>query len=180
LLKTINGDKLCEVTFNNVKVSRDNVLGGIGNGWPIVERVIERAAIVKCLDTIGVLQKVEEMTLDYAKERKQFDRPIGAFQVIQQYIADMVTNVAGARFVTHQAAWRLSEGLPATREIAIAKAWAAEAYEWNITKAHQIFGAIGMTIDHDLHFYTTRGKAAQLSYGNADFWYEPVAKSMGL
>jgi alkylation response protein AidB-like acyl-CoA dehydrogenase len=180
LLKTINGDKLCEVTFSNVKVSRDNVLGGIGNGWPIVERVIERAAVVKCLDTIGVLQKVEEMTLDYAKERKQFDRPIGAFQVIQQYIADMVTNVAGARFVTHQAAWRLSEGLPSTREIAIAKAWAAEAYEWNITKAHQIFGAIGMTIDHDLHFYTTRGKAAQLSYGNADFWYEPVAKSMGL
>ena len=180
LLKTITGDKLCEVTFNNVRVSRDNILGSAGNGWPIVEKTIERAAISKCCDTIGVLQKVEEMTLEYAKERKQFDKPIGAFQVIQQYIADMVTNVAGARFVTHQAAWRLSEGLPSTREIAIAKAWAAEAYEWNITKAHQIFGAIGMTIDHDLHFYTARGKSAQLSYGGADFWHEPLAKSMGL
>ena len=180
LLKTITGDKLCEVTFNNVRVSRDNILGSAGNGWPIVEKTIERAAISKCCDTIGVLQKVEEMTLEYAKERKQFDKPIGAFQVIQQYIADMVTNVAGARFVTHQAAWRLSEGLPSTREIAIAKAWAAEAYEWNITIAHQIFGAIGMTIDHDLHFYTARGKSAQLSYGGADFWHEPLAKSMGL
>ena len=180
LLKTITGDKLCEVTFNNIRVSMENVLGSVGNGWPIVEKVIERAAISKCCDTVGILQKVEEMTLDYTKERKQFDKPIGAFQVIQHYMADMVTYVDGARFVAYQAAWRMSEGLSSTRETAIAKAWAAEAYEWNITKAHQIFGAIGVTIDHDLHFYTMRGKSAQLSYGDADFWHEPLAKSMGL
>ncbi len=180
LLKTITGDKLCEVTFNNVKVSRDNVLGGVGHGWPIIEKVIERAAVSVCCDTVGVLQKVQEMTLDYAKERKQFDKPIGAFQVIQHYLADMVTYVDGARFVSYQAAWRMSEGLPSLRESAIAKAWSAEAYEWSITKAHQIFGAIGVTIDHDLHFYTTRGKTAQLSYGDADYWREPLAKAMGL
>ncbi len=82
LLKTITCDKLCEVTFNNVKVSRDNVLGGIGKGWPIVEKVIERAAVIKCCDTVGVLQKALEMTLDYAKERKQFDKTIGTFQIL--------------------------------------------------------------------------------------------------
>jgi alkylation response protein AidB-like acyl-CoA dehydrogenase len=180
LLKTITGDKLCEVTFNNVKVSKDNILGGIGKGWPIVEKVIERAAVIKCCDTVGVLQKALEMTLDYAKERKQFDKTIGTFQVIQHYLADMVTYVDGTRFVTYQAAWRMSKGLPSIRETAIAKAWSAEAYEWVITKSHQIFGAIGVTIDHDLHFYTTRGKTAQLSYGDADFWRETVAKSMGL
>jgi len=180
LLKTITGEKMCEVTFTNVKVSKDNVLGGLGKGWPIVEKVIERAAISKCCDTVGVLQKVLEMTLDYAKERKQFDRPIGAFQVIQHYMADMLTYVDGTRFVSYQAAWRMNKGLPAVRETAIAKAWSAESYEWCITKSHQIFGAIGVTIDHDLHFYTTRGKTAQLSYGNADFWREPVAKSMGM
>ena len=180
LLQTITGDKLCEVTFNNVRVSRDNVLGSVGGGWPIVEKVIERAAVAVCCDTIGVLQKVMEMTLEYTKERKQFDKPIGAFQVIQHYMADMVTYMDGARFVTYQAAWRMSEGLPSLRETAIAKVWLAEAYECNITKAHQIFGAIGVTIDHDLHFYTTRGKAAQSIYGNADFWREPIAKSMGL
>ena len=180
LLKTITGEKMCEVTFTNVKVSRDNVLGGVGKGWPIVEKVIERAAISKCCDTVGVLQKVLEMTLDYAKERKQFDRPIGAFQVIQHYMADMMTYVDGTRFVSYQAAWRMNKGLPAIRETAIAKAWSAESYEWCITKSHQIFGAIGVTIDHDLHFYTTRGKTSQLSYGNADFWREPVAKSLGM
>ena len=180
LLKTITGDKMCEVTFSNVKVSKDNVLGGIGTGWPIVEKMIERAAIAKCCDTVGVLQKVLEMTLDYAKERKQFDRPIGAFQVLQHYMADMMTYVDGTRFVSYQAAWRMNKGLPSIRETAIAKAWSADAYEWVITKSHQIFGAIGVTIDHDLHFYTTRGKTAQLSYGDADFWREPVAKSMGM
>jgi 3-oxocholest-4-en-26-oyl-CoA dehydrogenase beta subunit len=180
LLRTITGDKLCEVSFSNVKVSKDNVLGGIGKGWSIVEKVIERAAVIKCCDTVGVLQKALEMTLDYAKERKQFDKTIGTFQIIQHYLADMVTYVDGARFVAYQAAWRMSKGLPSYRETAIAKAWSAEAYEWVITKAHQIFGAIGVTIDHDLHFYTTRGKTAQLSYGDTDFWREPVAKSMGL
>jgi 3-oxocholest-4-en-26-oyl-CoA dehydrogenase beta subunit len=180
LLKTINCDKLCEVTFNNVIVSKDNVLGTVGGAWPIVEKVIERAAVAVCCDTVGVLQKVIEMTLDYTRERKQFAKPIGAFQVIQHYMADMVTYVDGARFVTYQAAWRLGEGLPSIRETAVAKTYSAEAYEWCITKAHQIFGAIGVTIDHDLHFYTTRGKAAQLSYGDADYWREPIAKSMGL
>lgn len=179
-LKTISGDKLCEVVFTDVRVSKDSVLGGVGKGWQIVERVIERAAVSKCCDTVGVLQKVMEMTLDYAKERKQFDKPIGAFQVIQHYLADMNTDVEGTRFVAYQAAWRLSEGLPAIREIAIAKSWLAESYERTITKSHQIFGAIGVTIDHDLHFYTTRGKTAQLSYGDADFWREPLAKTMGL
>ena len=180
LLKTINGDKLCEVTFNNVRVSKDNILGSVGGGWPIVEKVIERAAVAVCCDTVGVLQKVMEITLAYTKERKQFDKPIGAFQVIQHYMADMVTYADGARFVTYQAAWRLGEGLPSIRETAVAKTYSAEAYEWCITKAHQIFGAIGVTIDHDLHFYTTRGKAAQLSYGDADYWREPIARSMGL
>jgi acyl-CoA dehydrogenase len=92
----------------------------------------------------------------------------------------MATNVDGARFVTYQTAWKISRGLPSSYETAVAKSFCAEAYEWNIAKAHQIFGAIGMTLDHDLHFYTTRGKANQLSYGKADYWQEPLAKAMGL
>ena len=62
--------------------------------------------------------------------------------MIQQYLADMATYVDGLRFVSYQAAWRISEGLPAARETAIAKVWSAESYEWCITKAHQIFGAV--------------------------------------
>ena len=179
-LKTMAHDRLYEVNFRRVRVSKDNVLGEVGRGWEIVRKVIERAAALKCCDTVGVLQRVLGMTLDYSKERKQFDKPIGSFQVIQHYLAEIATDVDGARFSAYQAAWRLSEGKPCVREIAIAKTFAADAFERIITKSHQIFGAIGVSIDHDLHFYTTRGKAAMLSYGDSDYWREFVAQSMGI
>ncbi len=180
VLKTISGDKQCEVIFENVRVSKESVIGTVGGGWEIAQRAVERAAIAGCCDTVGILQRVMEMTLDYVKERKQFDRIIGSFQVIQHYMADMAADVDGTRFVSYEAAWRLSEGLTYQKELAMAKAFTAEAYERIITKAHQIHGAIGVSIDHDLHFYTTRGKASQLSYGDADYYRELVARSMGL
>ena len=180
VLKTISGDKLCEVVLDQVRVPAENILGQLDQGWRVVQKTIERAAVAKCCDLVGVLQSVLEMTLDYAKDRKQFDRPIGSFQIIQHYCADIATDVDGTRFIVGQATWMLSEGLPCAKEIAIARAWAGDAYERVITLAHQIHGAIGCTIDHDLQFYTKRGKAAVLSYGDGDFYREVVAQQMGL
>ncbi|GAI20383.1 unnamed protein product, partial [marine sediment metagenome] len=180
VLKTIAGDKLCEVIFDQVRVPKENILGQLDQGWSVVQRAIERAAVAKCCGMVGAMQQVLEITIDYAKERKQFDRPIGSFQVIQHYCANMATDVDGSRFTTYQAAWRLSEGLPSAKEIAIAKVWTGEAYGRVITLAHQIHGAIGCTIDHDLQFYTKRGKAAELTFGDRDFYREIVAKEMGL
>jgi len=180
VLKTISGDKLCEVVFDQVRVPGENILGQLDRGWDVVQKMIERAAVAKCCDLVGVLQSVLEMTLDYARDRKQFDRPIGSFQVIQHYCSDIATDVDGTRFIVGQATWMLSEGLPCTKEIAIARAWAGDAYERVVTLAHQIHGAIGCTIDHDLQFYTRRGKAAVLSYGDGDFYREIVAQNMGL
>jgi alkylation response protein AidB-like acyl-CoA dehydrogenase len=180
LLKTISGDKLCEVTFDRVKVNAENILGEPGRGWDIVQRIIQRAAVAKCCELVGVMQGALELTLDYAKERRQFDRPIGSFQVIQHFCVDMATDVDTTRFSTYQAAWTLSEGLPCAKEVSVAKAWAGEAYDRVVTLAHQIHGAIGCTIDHDLQFYTKRGKAAQLGFGGGDLHREIVAQCMGL
>ncbi|NWF77629.1 MAG: acyl-CoA/acyl-ACP dehydrogenase [Chloroflexi bacterium] len=180
LLKTIARDKLCEVVFDQMPVPKANVLGQPNQGWNAVQRIIERAAVGKCCEIVGNLQRVLDMTVDYAKERKQFDRPIGSFQIIQHYCADMATDVDGARFSTYQAAWMLSEGLPCTREVAIAKAWASQASQRVIALAHQIHGAIGVTIEHDLHYYTRRAKAAEIAFGDANFYREIVAKEMGL
>lgn len=179
-LKTIAKDKLCEVVFDQVRVPKENILGKLDHGWSEVQKIIERATIAKCCETVGGMQRVLEMTVDYAKERKQFDRPIGSFQVIQHYCANMATDVDGARLSTYQAAWMLSEGLPCTKEIAVAKGWMNEAYERVIALAHQIHGAIGVTIDHDLQFYTRRAKAAQLTFYDTDFCREVVAQEMGL
>ncbi|MFC1981965.1 acyl-CoA dehydrogenase family protein [Chloroflexota bacterium] len=179
-LKTIAGDKLCEVVFDQVQVARENILGKLDQGWGVVRKIIEQAAVAKCCETTGAMQQALEMTVDYAKERKQFDRPIGSFQVIQHYCANMATDVDGLRFSAYQAAWMISEGLPCAKEAAIAKTWMGEACGRITTLAHQIYGAIGCTIDHDLHFYTRRGKAAELTFGGGDFHRETVAREMGL
>jgi len=180
ILKTIAGDKLCEVVFDQMPVPKANILGQLNQGWSTVQKIIERAAVGKCCEMVGNIQRVLEITVDYAKERKQFDRPIGSFQIIQHYCADMATDIDGARFSTYQAAWMLSEGLPCTKEVAIAKAWISEASQRVVALAHQIHGAIGVTIEHDLHFYTRRAKAAELAFGDADFYREMVAREMGL
>ncbi len=180
VLETIAGDKLCEVVFDQMPVPEASILGRLNQGWSIIQKTIERAALGKCCDTVGNIQRVLEMTVDYAKERKQFDRPIGSFQAIQHYCADMATDVDGARFSTYRAAWMLSEGLPCTKEIAIAKAWTGKASQRVFALAHQIHGAIGATIEHDLHYYTRRAKAAELAFGDADFYQEIVAREMGL
>jgi len=180
VLKTIANDKLCEVVFDKVKVSKESILGQLDQGWGIVQKIIERAATARCCEMVGGLQQMLEMTVDYAKERKQYDRPIGSFQVIQHYCSNMATDVDGSRFSAYQAAWMLSEELPYVKEVAIAKAWAGDAAERVISLAHQIHGAIGVTMDHDLQFYTRRIKAAQLSFGGADLYCETVAQEMGL
>jgi alkylation response protein AidB-like acyl-CoA dehydrogenase len=180
LLKTIAGDKLCEVVFDHTLMPKATVLGQVNQRWSAVQRIIERAAVGKCCEMVGNIQRVLEITVDYAKERKQFGHPIGSFQVIQHYCADMATDVDAARFSTYQAAWMLSEGLPCAREVAIAKAWIGQASQRIFALAHQIHGAIGVTIEHDLHYYTRRAKAADLAFGDADFYKEVVAKQMGL
>lgn len=180
VLKTIANDKLCEVVFKGVKVPKENLLGKLNEGWDEIQKLIQRAAVAKCCEMVGCIQQALDMTVSYAKERKQYDRPIGSFQVIQHYCADMATDVDGTRLATYQAAWMLSEGLPCAKEIAIAKAWAGEACQRVMALAHQIHGAIGVTIDHDLQYYTRRAKAAEVSFGDASFYREVVAREMGL
>ena len=180
VLKTIANDKLCEVAFDQVKVPKENILGELDQGWSEVKKIIQRAAVAKCCEMVGCIQQALDMTIDYAKERKQFDRPIGSFQVIQHYCADMATDVDGTRLSTYQAAWMISEGLPCTQEVAVAKAWAGEACQRVMALAHQIHGAIGVTIDHDLQYYTRRAKAAEVTFGDAELYRDVVAHEMGL
>ncbi|OGO43716.1 MAG: hypothetical protein A2Z05_06190, partial [Chloroflexi bacterium RBG_16_60_22] len=162
-LKTISGDKQCEVTFENVKVSGEDVLGGMGKGWPVVEKVLLRANVARCAEMVGLARQALDMSLEYARERTAFGHPIGAFQSIQHRCADMLMDVDGARFVGYQAAWRINEGLPAAREVAIAKAWVSQACRRVMNSAHQVHGAIGFTEDHVLHFYTKKARASEFS-----------------
>jgi alkylation response protein AidB-like acyl-CoA dehydrogenase len=180
LLKTIAGDKQCEVTFEDVRVPKGNIIGELDKGWPVVEKVLEKATVGLCAQMVGGAQKTLDMSVEYAKERVQFGRPIGSFQAIQHYCANMVTDVDGSKYITYEAAWKVSEGLPATMEVSMAKAWVSEAYRRVTLLGHQIHGAIGFCEDHDMPLYFKRAKGSEPTFGDADFHREMVAKQLGL
>ncbi len=178
LLKTIANDKLCEMVFDNVRVPREGILGSVDQGWPLLEKIIRRAAAAKCCDMAGSLQQVFEMTLAYAKDRVAFGQPIGSFQAVQHHCANMAIDVNGTMLSAYQAAWKVSEGMPCDWEVAVAKAWASAACPRVIALAHQIHGAIGTTMDHDLHYYTRRTKAAESAFGDTDYYQRQVAREI--
>ncbi len=180
VLKTIASDKQCEVNFDNVRVPRKNVLGEVDRGWPIVEQILRRGAVGKCAEMVGNSQQVLEMTVEYAKNRVQFGRPIGSFQAVQHHCANMATDVDGSRFITYQAAWRLAEGLPCDKEVSMAKAWVSEACRRVAALGHQVHGGIGFTEEHDMQLFFRRAKQAELFFGDADFHKEVVAQEIGL
>ncbi len=179
VLKTMSG-KLCEVVFDGARVPKENILGELNQGWKEVENILNRAEAARCCEMVGMSQQVLDMTVEYAKERKQFNRPIGSFQIIQHYCAEMFTDVEGMRLSAYKAAWRMSEGLSCAEDVAVAKTWAIQAADHIIGLAHQILAAIGVTIEYDLHYYTRRLKASELSFSNAYFYRDLIAQGMGL
>jgi alkylation response protein AidB-like acyl-CoA dehydrogenase len=179
-LRTISGDKQFEVVFSDVKVPSSNMLGAKGQSRGLIDRILQFASVAKCAEMIGGAQRVLEMAVDYAKERIQFGRSIGSFQAIQHYCANMLIDVKASRLITYEAAWMLSEGLSCSKYASVAKAWVGAAYRRVCMSSHQIHGAIGFTLDHDLQLYTRRSKAAELLYGDTDFHCEVVARGLGL
>jgi alkylation response protein AidB-like acyl-CoA dehydrogenase len=179
-LGTIADDHQCEVVFNDVSVPQSQVLGEPGQGWSLVERVLQYGAVAKCAEMVGIAQQAFEISLNYAKTRVQFGRPIGSFQAIKHKLANMVIDVDGSRYVTYHAAWLLSEGLPAGHEVAVAKAWTSEACRRVVKDGQQVHGGIGYTKEYDLQLYTRRAKAAEIAFDDSDTHREAVATSLGL
>ena len=168
-LVTVAADKQFEVQFDKVFVSSKNILGSLHNGLPLVRETLKKATAIQCAEMVGMAQQEMEITAEHTKNRVQFERPIGTFQAVQHRLADMFIDVNGVRWTTYQAVWRLSEGLPADREVAIAKAFANIACQRVAFSAQQLHGGLGVDKDYDLHFYFRRAKAFALTLGSTPF-----------
>ena len=180
-LKTIASDKQCEVKFENVKVPKENVLGEVDKGWSLFRRIANKATVAECAYLVGLAQMDFEITVQYAKDRIQFGRPIGSFQAIQHKCADMVTDVDGARFIMYKAAWAVAEDEPtADMDAHMAKAWCSEATRRVVAHGQQIHGGIGFTEDYKIQLYFRRQKMAELAWGDADYHRELVAQELKL
>lgn len=180
VIPTIAGDRQCKVSFNKVRVSKNSILGDAGQGWHIVNFLLQRAAILKCAEISGACQAVLDMTSTYAKQRIQFDRPIGSFQAIQHKLADMLIDVDGVQYLLYQAAWGISVGSLSQLQISIAKAKASEAYQRICIDGITTHGAIGFSLDHDIGLYYRRVKTAEFAAGGIDLHRENIAAELGL
>lgn len=175
VIPTSAHDKQCEVRFDRVKVPKDNVLGKIGKGFDIVNFIIQLGAVLKCAEMLGGTQAVLKMTNNYAKERIQFERPIGSFQAIQHKLADMFIEVEGLRYLVYETAWRINIGSSSDLLISMSKAKANEVYQRTCIDGIRIHGAIGFTKEEDIGLYYIRTKSAEFSLGETDFHKRRIA-----
>jgi alkylation response protein AidB-like acyl-CoA dehydrogenase len=137
---------------------------------------LDAAAVLVSADLLGVGERLMTMTVDYAKVREQFGRPIGSFQAVKHKAADMLRQLKGVRAATYYAAMALDAELPdASQAASVAKAFASEQVPALAGEALQTHGGIGFTWEHDLHLYLRRAKVDETLYGDAGFHHDRVA-----
>jgi alkylation response protein AidB-like acyl-CoA dehydrogenase len=171
--------KLYEVSFNDASVAESAVLGADGDARGALSQAIQVATVALCAEMVGGMQWILDTTVEYAKTREQFGRPIGSFQAIQHQCADMLLMTESARSAVYYAAWALTEGAPAAASaVSIAKAYCSDAYREVGNRGVQIHGGIGFTWEHDLHLYYKRSKASEVMFGDAAFHRERIARTI--
>jgi alkylation response protein AidB-like acyl-CoA dehydrogenase len=177
VLKTMNGGKLCEVVFNEVAVPKKNILGALDKGWPVLKRVLIEGQVCESAWMTGGARWAMDDSIDYAKMRIAFGRPIGSFQAIQHKLSNIAVEVEGATAIVYYAAWTIMQDSPEmTIAASMAKSWSGETYKHATFDGIQIHGGIGYTWDHDMHLYLKRAKAGEVTFGDSDYHREKVAQ----
>ena len=164
---TIASDTQYDVTFDGVRVAAADRLGGAGtNAWEAWDETMHDGAILAAAQAVGGVQYALEITTQYAKDREQFDKPLGAFQALAHDLANAKTAVDGATLLTYEAAWARSEGRDVTKLAPMAKLFACQTYRDVTAMAQQIFGGVGFTVEYEIQLYFRRAKALQVNWWN--------------
>jgi alkylation response protein AidB-like acyl-CoA dehydrogenase len=156
-------------------------IGEPGAGWPALSKTLDQAAVGLANEMIGGAQFVLDMSVEYAKVRVQFGRPIGSFQAIKHKCADMLLEVESGKSAAYYAAWAAAEDneeLPVVA--ALAKAYISDAYFHCAAENIQIHGGIGFTWEHDAHLYFKRAKSSEIFLGDATYHRELLAQRIGI
>jgi len=179
-LKTVDMTRrLCHIKFDKVKVDSAKRLGEENRGWPVVQRTLDIATAALSAEMVGTAQKALDISVEYAKTRVQFGKPIGSFQAVKHKCVDMMVAVENARSLTYYACWTVDErSAEAATAVPMAKAYASDMAKNVTSEAIQVHGGIGFTWEHDMHLYHRRALAGEANFGNAPVHRETVAKSL--
>jgi alkylation response protein AidB-like acyl-CoA dehydrogenase len=170
--------KQAKLEFSNTPAT---LLGAEGEGWTILNTVLDLAAVGLAAEQVGGAQKVLEMAVEYAKVRVQFGRPIGSFQAIKHKCADMLLEVESAKSAAYYGMWcaaEMNDELPSVASLA--KAYCSEAYFHATAENIQIHGGIGFTWEHPAHLYFKRAKSSELLFGDPTYHRELLAQRIGI
>jgi alkylation response protein AidB-like acyl-CoA dehydrogenase len=177
-MPTIGKDNNCEVVFKDVKVTENDVIGPVGGGWEILEEMNIKASVAKAAEMVGGCKACIDITAAYAKEREQYGRPIGGFQAIQHYMANMLLAYDTAHAFLYKVAGIINEGGDASMEASVMKACANENFKFVSERAVQIHGGIGTTREGDIGLFYRKAKAYEVISGDTDYHYERIAQAV--
>ena len=171
---------LAEITFDNVQVSQEQVVGPIHKGWNILQEGLLAVNAALASIMVGGMEAVVDMAAEYAKIREQFGQPIGRFQAIKHKIVDMKVDLEMARSLAYYANWALeNESEDQVQAIVCARLFAAEAYNRAAANNIQIHGGIGFTEEIDCHLYVKRARFYENYLGSTQLYYEKAADALG-
>ncbi len=165
---TVDGFRASEVTFENVKLGAEALLGPEGHAMPLIEKVVDEAVVATCGEACGVLAKLHEGTLEYTKQRRQFGQPIAAFQVLQHRMVDMFIQVEQAVSMTYMATIKLADEAQRSKSAAAAKVQIGKACRFVGQNAIQLHGGMGMTDEMAIGHYFKRATMIESAFGSTD------------
>jgi len=164
---SISSDTQYRVDLDGVKVAAADRIGAAGTGWDTWEQVMVDGMILAAAQANGGCEHALDITVQYSKDREQFDKPLGAFQALAHYMADAKTALDGSKMLTYEAAWAHAAGKPETAKLAaMAKLFAANGYRDTTAMAQQIFGGVGFTVEYEIQLYFRRAKQLQISWND--------------
>ena len=176
---TISSDAQFRIDFADVAVSGSDRIGAAGSGWATWREVMVDAMALAAAYGAGGAQYALDITVQYSKDREQFDKPLGAFQALAHDMADAKTATDGAKLITYEAAWAIDNGKDEAEKLAaMAKLFVCNTYRDSTAMAQQIFGGVGFTLEYEIQLYFRRAKALQLSYNDTRRCEEIIAAAV--
>ena len=168
---------LCAVEFNEVVVDAKDVLSDSAKARAALDHALDVATLALTAEMVGGMHWLLDASVEYAKTRKQFGKPIGQFQAVQHHCANMLLMTESARSAVYYAAWIMSNDPKlAPLAVSMAKAYASDAYREAGNLAIQVHGGVGFTWDENIHFYYKRAKASELMFGDSTYHRERIAR----
>lgn len=180
-LDTLDGDPRFAVVLDGVRVGPDDVVADGPPAQRLLERALTVSRVLECAAAVGLSEGALALAVAHAKDRAQFGRPIGSFQAVANRLVDVRSDLDALRLLTHRAAWAVTRGEPtAAVHVAEACGYAGWTAAGTSAATHQVMGAIGYTMEHDLQLFTRRLKAIETRVGPPAAHFETVATGLGL